>query len=132
MGAWIRPDGKWKFIPDHFEYIKGHPKDFGFKSKDPASWGLGDRSAVIEKATQRGWIRVRGTRPNLSMEFWELNTNTILNIKDFISTEKVDPDEKIMFEANSTGKSWYEPASWILGERALAVAANEGKKRRRS
>jgi hypothetical protein len=132
MGAWIRPDGKWKFIPDHFEYMRAHLTDFGFKKKDAGLFSLGNRTLLIEKATQRGWIRVRGTRPNLSMEFWRLDNNTIFNIKDFISTEKVDPDEKIMFEANSTGKSWYEPAAWILGEGALAVAANEGKKRRRS
>ena len=79
MGAWIRPDGKWKFIPDHYEYIKAHPVEFGFKKKDPEGWGLGDRNAVIEKATERGWIRVRGTRPNLSMEFWRLDNNTIFN-----------------------------------------------------
>ena len=132
MGAWIRPDGKWKFIPDHFEYMKAHLKDFGFKAKEESLFTLSNRTELIDTALSRGWVRVRGTRPNLSMEFWKLDNNTIFNIKDFISTEKVDPDEKIMFEANSTGKSWYEPASWILGERALAVAANEGKKRRRS
>jgi|ERR1700687_769195 len=130
MGAWIRPDGKWKFIPDHFEYIKAHPKDFGFKKKDPEGWGLGDRGEVIEKALKRGWIRVRGIRPNLSMEFFRLDNNTIFNIKDFLSTEKVDPDEKIMFE--SEHMNWYEPAAWILGDGALAVAANKGKRRRKS
>jgi hypothetical protein len=130
MGAWIRPDGKWKFIPDHYEYVKAHPVEFGFKKKEPEGWGLRDRGTVIEKALSRGWVRVRGTRPNLSMEFWRLDNNTIFNIKDFISTEKIDPEEKILFE--SEHMNWYEPASWILGERALAVAANEGKKRRRS
>lgn len=130
MGFWIRPDGKWKSIPDHFEYLRAHPTEFGFKKSEAKGWGLANRSQVIEEATRRGFIRVRGTRPNLSMEFWELNGNTIANIRDFLVTEKVDPDEKIMFEANGTGRSWYEPASWVLDDAALAVAANTGKGRR--
>lgn len=137
MGWWIRPDGKWKNIPDHFEFIRAHPKDFGFKAKEAAAWTLADRTGVIETATQRGWIRVRGTRPNLSFEFWLLDGDTIANIKDFLTGEKIALDEKIMFEENSTSKNWYREAGWVLDDSILAVAANpevarNRKRRRRS
>lgn len=137
MGFWIRPDGKWKNIPDHYEFIRAHPKDFGFKVKEAAAWTLADRTGVIETATARGWIRVRGTRPNLSFEFWLLDGDTIANIKDFLTGEKIALDEKIMFEENSTGKNWYREAGWVLDDSILAVAANpevarNRKRRRRS
>jgi hypothetical protein len=129
MGAWIRPDGKWKFIPDHFNYIKEHPKEFGFTKKEAETFDLSNRTATIEKATERGWIRIRGTRPNLSMEFWKLDGTTIANIRDFLVTEKIDPDEKIMFEEGSTGNSWYEPGAWILDGWADKVSRNPRRRR---
>ncbi len=133
MGWWIRPDGKWKSIPDHFEYLRAHPTEFGFKKKDAAGWGLANRTAVIEEATRRGFIRVRGASPHLSVEFWELNNDTIANLKDFLSSEGIAPGEKVMFEEGSTERSWYREAAWILDDVALAAAANpKGKGRRRS
>ena len=129
MGWWIRPDGKWKSIPDHYEYIKANPKEFGFKKKEPATWGLADRTAVIEAATKNGFIRVRGRSPDMSMEFWVLDGDTIANIKGFLVTEGISEDEKLMFEEGSTGHSWYRTAGWILYDVALAAAANPRRKR---
>jgi hypothetical protein len=127
MGWWIKPDGTYKSIPDHFEHVRAHPVEFGATRAAAAKWTLADRASVIESALRKGWVRVRGTRPNLSMEFQALDGNTIANIRGFLTSQRIDPDEKIMFEANT--QNWYEPASWILEERALAAAANPRRKR---
>ena len=132
MGFWIRPDGKWENIPDHFNYVREHPVEFGSTKREAETWGLADRDAVLDSAKKRGFIRVRGTRPNLSMEFWELNNNTIANIKDFLVGTKIAPDEQILFEENLTGRTWYRTANWILADAVLAVAANKGKMRKKS
>jgi hypothetical protein len=129
MGWWIKPDGSYRKIPDHFEHIRAHPAEFGAKKSAAEKWTIADRQTVIDSALSKGWVRVRGTRPNLSMEFWELTGDTIANIRGFLAAERIAADEKIMFEAGATGKNWYEPAAWILEERALAVAANPRRRR---
>lgn len=129
MGWWITPLGKWKQIPDHFEYVRAHPKEFGIQAKETKDWGLSDRSAVLESVLRKGFIRVRGTRPHLSMEFWALDGDTIANINDFLVGNKIDPGERVMFESRIGAR--YEPASWILEGRALSAAANPHRKRRK-
>jgi hypothetical protein len=130
MGVWIRPDGKWKPIPDHFNYIREHPVEFGFKKKEAAAWTLANHGKVIETALQRGFVRVRGTRPNLSFEFWTLDQGTIANIRDFLIGEKIDRDEMILFEEGSSSRQPpYEPASWILDGGADKVARNPRRRR---
>lgn len=130
MGFWIRPQGGWYHIPDHWNFMRGKPKIFGFSLREAASWTLKDRDAVMAEAKRAGWIRVRGTSPHLSIEFWKLNGDTIANIKDFLQSEQVNPDEKIMFEEEiRNGKTWYEPASWILDDDALKYSRNPKRRR---
>lgn len=128
MGFWIRPDGKQYEIPDHYNFLQENLKLFGFTKKESKSWTLADRVPIIEEATKKGWIRVRGKSPNMSMEFWKWDGNTISNMKEFLIGQQIDPNEKILFEENSTGKPpWYEPASWILSDKVLEMS---GRRRR--
>lgn len=127
MGWWIRDDSTQYEIPDHYTFILENPKLFGFSAKEAKGWTLADRNRVIKNATQKGWIRVRGRSPHLSMEFWRPDSTTLANIKDFLIAHGVDPDQKIMFEENVGEGSWYEPASWVLSDQALVLS---GKKRK--
>jgi hypothetical protein len=126
MGFWIRPDGMTYEIPDHYNFLLANAKLFGFNPKEAKAWTLADRSDVIKEATRHGWIRVRGKRPHLSMEFWRPDGNTLHNIKEFLIKQGIDPNEQILFEENAGEGSWYQAAEWVLSDEALVLAG--GKK----
>jgi len=132
MGFWISPKGRIIQNSDHFQCVQGHPKVFGWTKAEMDKMEYADRDKVLAETISRGWIRVRGTRPNLSIEIFELNGNTISNIKSFLQKENIGPNEQIMFEevAQKHG-TWYEPASWVLDDEALKVARNPRKVGRR-
>lgn len=127
MGWWIREDGKVYENPDHFNFMREHPKAFGYSAREAAAWTLADRSAVIEEATKRGWIRVRGKSPHMSFEFWQMSPNIVFNIKEFLVGQGIDPDENMLLEENASGRSWYKPAAWVITDEALVMA---GRRRR--
>lgn len=130
MGWWINPEGK-SISTEHFSYIIDHPKTFGYTKAEAKSWGVADRQPTIDSVKSQGWVRVVGTRPHLAVEFWLLTPHTIWQIKEFFKKVKMDPAERVLFEETASTHSWYEPAAWILGDMALAVARNpKGKKRR--
>lgn len=130
MGYWISPSGDIKKNSDHYQYVKSHPQLFGFTKKEVSTWDDDIRDHVLLEAKKRGWMRVRGTRPNLSIELWSLDNDAIFNLKEFFININIDPEEHVLIEEDSVGgKHWYEPASWILDEAALAVARNPRRRR---
>lgn len=129
MGYWISRDGDLydTGAHGHFAFIVANPDKFGLSPKE-VEGTVREHQPIIDHALGRGWIRVRGSRPNLGIEFAVLDGNTIFNLKDFFHKSKMDPVEKVMFEEAATGGSWYKPAAWIMTDEALAVARNPKRK----
>lgn len=131
MGWWISRDGRTFPNPDHYEFLKANPKLFGLTQGAVKRLGLADREPTLDEALSKDWIRVRGGgRQGLAFEISVLSQNTLFNIRQFLIEKKIDPSEKVLIDEVATGATWYNPASWIISDEALAVARNPRKRRR--
>ncbi len=130
MGWWISKAGQIFQNPDHFEFVKAHPKLFGLP-KVVAEFGLAQRQATLDEVIAKGWIRARGDRrQGLTFEVSSLNPDTLFNIREFLLKEKWDPGQKVLVEEVTSGGTMYEPVSFFTSDEALAVARNPHKRKR--
>lgn len=128
MGWWISRAGRTFQNPDHYEFVKAHPKLFGMP-KVVSRFGGAERQATLDEVIAKGWIRTRGDRrQGLSFEVASITPDTLFNIREFLIKQKWDPDQKVMVE-EQVGGSMYEPASFFMSDAALAVAKNPKRRR---
>lgn len=128
MGWWISRAGRTFSNSDHYEFVKAHPRLFGMP-KIVSEFGLAERTPILEEAVAKGWIRARGDRrQGLVFEVAAITPDTLFNVRDFLLKQKWDPDQKLMIE-ESSGATWYEPASFFMSDAALAVAKNPKRRR---
>lgn len=131
MGYWISRAGRIFSIPDHYEFVKAHPKLFGLP-KIVSQFGSTERQPTLDLVISKGWIRARGDRrQGLTFEVAALNPDTLFGIREFLIRTKWDPDQKLMvYDGSMT--PLVESASFFTSDAALAVAENPKRKRGRA
>jgi hypothetical protein len=129
MGWWIRTkDGKVFSNQDHYEFVKAHPKLFGFPN-EIRDYGLDERTAIIEQSIKNGWIRVRGDRrQGIACEIARFDGNTLWSISEFLTKQKWDPDEKVLVDDGR--RTLYEKAVYFTQGAALSVVSNKSRRGR--
>lgn len=134
MGWWVSPDGKAfnTGAHGHFEFIVTKPGLFGLKKKEVSGLTLADHRPTIDIGISKGWVRVRGSLPDVDFEVAVLDQKSVFLIKRFMQKARVDPLRKFMIEEAATGAVWYEPAAWVLTDEALKFARNPKRKPRLS
>lgn len=131
MGWWISKAGRIFQNPDHFEFVKAHPKMFGLP-KVVSEFGLAQRQATLDEVIAKGWIRARGDRrQGLTFEVSSLNPDTLFNIREFLLKEKWDQGQKVLVEEVTSGSTMYETVAFFTSDEALAVARNPRSRKRR-
>ena len=129
MGHWISPTGEVHPNPDHWCYMRAHPRLFGFTKAEASRWEIEDREPLLDLALVRGWIRVRGKQPHLAFMFEVLDPDVVRRIAVFMRKLEPERRERALFDEVGTGQSWYEPFTWISGEGAQAVLEASGDRR---
>ena len=118
---WVSRRGEVHATLDHWNHMRNHPRLFGFTKREADGWAPADRDKTIGKALSRGWIRVRGRRPHMAFEFAILDRRTSAAIRRFLIVTRTDPGEKSLFDEVPTGRNWYQPNSWALGDNVCAA-----------
>ena len=128
MGCWIGPEGKAYPNPDHWLYMKAHPRRFGFTVREALGWEFKDRERLLDAALDRGWIRVRGERPHLAFMFSNLDEGVVKRLDIYLRPLQSDPKERCLFEATRALEHWYEPFDWITGGGVRAALGCRGNR----
>ena len=124
MGCWISPTGKAFPNPDHWLYVKAHPRRFGFTAREARSWEITDRDWILNAAVGRGWIRVRGERPHLAFQFALLDEGLVRRLDAYLRGLGVVPRERALFEEVFSERHWYEPFEWITLRRPASPSCS--------
>ena len=84
---WINTDGRVVSVYEHLDAVTQAPTRFGFKHLPPRATGESldaYRERILSGTMQRGWIRVRAHRGHVSFEFWNLTSDVVDAVWQFI------------------------------------------------
>lgn len=130
MGYWISREGRVYDNRDHYEFVKAHPKRFGFSAAEVKGFGGAERQGVLDEVIRRGWIRVRGdARQGLAFEIRKFDGDTLFNIAEFLRRSKWDPNAMVLVDDGQ--RSIYEPVTYFTEGAALSAVANPRRRKRK-